>query len=125
MPYLDSGDELLSCPNCGHSARHHWKSSGNVWDDATKGQEPHVLHKVLDNEGKIRGGEYPSNGSPGNLPTEGCFKIVKEFWRTGLNPEDDPDKWYGYNYYEFCDCPIDRETVLALVRQGKVFEESK
>jgi hypothetical protein len=89
-----------------------------MWDDATKGQNPHILKKYRKQDGTYWSEEYESNCSPGNLPEKGCFKAISEHWRE--TSRTDPNHVVAYNYYEFCDCPIDRNTVLTLIRQGKV-----
>lgn len=116
---------LINCPNCGHSAYNHWRLKDGVWDDATKGQKPEILGKHI----KIKDGKwmlsmfrYAPNSHPGNLPTEGCFKAIGEYFKANLHdPIKKPYESLGWNYHKFCECPIDQETVLALIRQGKTF----
>ena|ERR1700733_4705822 len=104
---------LIQCPACGHSAYNHWRHKGGRFTDATH----NLMMKWKNKEGEWYGRAYADNEGP--VTEKGCFQMIKEnFKEYPFNGNTS-----GYNWYEFCDCPIDQETVLALIRQGKTFEK--
>ena len=125
IPVTDTVIELYRCPNCGHSPNNHTSSKEkNYFDTMTKGQDPQILFKRKDPDGQWSWREYGSNETPGGLSGKnGCFKATIEHFKS-YTPEN-PKLSCGYNYYTFCDCPIDKETVLALIQQGKTFIPKK
>jgi hypothetical protein len=116
-----SKDQLIACPGCGHSAYDHWNLGSGTYDEATKGQKPNLVMRWFreDEEGNwsMRYGVFASNSSPGNLPKKGCFKATAEHYKPNPNITPDGD-CLGTTYYDFCDCPMDQETALALIRKG-------
>lgn len=114
----DKADALAACPACGHAARFHWRLKHNYTPTAVT-NEQQLLMKYRDKKaGTEEAYGYASNVSPGNLPgPPGCFKATGERW----HDFERDGKAMAHNVYDFCDCPMDQETVLALVRQGKTF----
>jgi hypothetical protein len=115
----DEINTLTACPACGHPAHKHWPAKGGYHSDATQ-YLTNIYRYIADN-----GKEYEShygfkpNQTPGGLPPRGCFHAIDENWHPQI-----PNGFRsctGFNSWVFCDCPIDRETVLALIRQGKTF----
>jgi hypothetical protein len=111
---IKKSDAFTTCPACGHAARFHWPTKGGLTSDATTREQLLVLRHRNNTTGVEEDYGYADNASPGNLPSSGCFKQTTEYWQTH-------DSNLSFNVHKFCDCPMDRETVLALVRQGKIF----